>query len=852
MAELTWQGQADWDAAQDQYRVAANGLGPFDPDTLRIGFDPDYSPLADAEHYWPLSSTSDTTDVAGGHSVTIHGTQPTSGVFGTDALSFEYENQDWVEVGTPSGFDHGDDMTVMAHISPPDPPLSEPQYSYIMGFAQGDVSDTQSGNWILHIDELRDDDDEWRMAWAYHDGTDWQPSGEHLSFHRRELDPYEDYILVATFDFTDNHAEMTLNGIHDAKQFDNNSRDKPTGAASAIGDRNPDSGNYWTGTISNVAYWSRSLTRDERTALTTLNDGGSLITATKSDSDAAVELTTNAAVGAQRQIDVAIHQDVDGDGEPENSQTVAIDNGENTYDLAGFDEVDGADYWLEIQLDTESMAQTPELYSASVTTGTADDPLLPVDDRLEWNRQADWDRAQDRARVVTREFGSRDPHNIELGHDPEYPPYDDAAFYAPLDETTSRVAPIDVVSGETGSFGGGPALSVDGGTGSTGMFVGGSSNPGYATWENMDVFQHEGARTIAALINAEDLSGTDDRGVIIGAGVGADGAEWTLEIRDGRRLVFRYTSGIPWWHSDWEPKQKETVIRTFHRDFTDGHHMVVFVFDQSQDETEVRGGKYWTIIESANLSISLSGEDIEIESSDIRVPGRRRRRHHRHGRHGNHHSSRRKFKMPRYKWWRGRRRKVAALGLCFLDKILDVKKLVLPLPEPDSPPTVRIGRHPTQETCDYHGVVDEVLYWDRALGEEEVNQIRRTYSDGHLTTASETSFGEAFEVVTDVSRPALTTIELTIHQDTSGNGESNRSQTVTVPDGETTIALNAFEAVDGSDYWLEWELTTREKTQTPTIHSAYLNLTGVTGSVIETDQNGVITTDEFGSIDTVE
>lgn len=872
MGTLTWQSQSDWDAAQSRYGVTSRSIGGFSGNTLRVGWDYEYGPLADAEHYWTLESESGATDHRGGYHLTdgdFHGPSTTPGVFGMPALQFDREDGDWIDLGRPPTFSHNGNLSVMAHIRVPEPYV---QHKYIIGYARG-KTDRVNGSWILYCRPVLDNRDYWEIGWLYRQDGAWHPG----TFQRRELQPHTDHIVVASINVNSRLSSVTVDGHHESREVGTGHREDPTpnGVAAAIGDRRPGAERYWDGAISNVAYWDRALTNQERAQLSSfvLEDypgivdeegtsdidpslaGGNLITAKKTDSLAAREITINAAVGSQRHIDISVYQDVTGDGTADNSATIQVDNGTNTYELNGFESVTGAHYWLEVEIWTDSISKTPELYSATVTTGEPQDILIPSDDQLVFSKQSHWDRAQDRARVVTREYGSRNPHRIELGFDPEYGPIDDAAFFAPLDVTTSRLQPTDVISGKAGTFGGSPVLSVNGGVGTSGMYSGGSADPGYATWTNMSGFQHTGSRTIAALIDADTLSNVNDKGVIIGAGSEEDGVSWSLEVREGQRLVFRYTTSVPWWKGGNRAKSKETVIRSFHSDFTEGYHAVIFVFDQDQEDVEVRGGKFWTVVRTSDISISISSSDIEIESSTTRFSRSRGKRGWHWARKDwdsryNRYRNRKSHSFPGYKWWRGRRRKVRAIGLCWLGRKLDVKKLVLPLERPEFPPDVRIGRHPTQDGRDYYGVVDEVLYWPHALDETEVNEISRTYSDGYLVTEKRKSFGEAFKAVVDVDRPANTTIEMTIYQDTSGDGTANRSQTVTVPDGQTTISLSGFEAVDEAEYWVRLSLATRDKSQTPSINSVRIDLASSTGSVIDTDENGVITSDQFGSVDT--
>lgn len=92
-----------------------------------------------------------------------------------------------------------------------------------------------------------------------------------------------------------------------------------------------------------------------------------------------------------------------------------------------------------------------------------------VDGSQTWSTQTEWDNAQSRSGVVTRDLPARSPSDIELGFDPQHGVVaDKAVHYYPLTETSGSTAE-DVINGANGSIDSNTNLTADGFLGRTYM-----------------------------------------------------------------------------------------------------------------------------------------------------------------------------------------------------------------------------------------------------------------------------------------------------------------------------------------------------------------------------------------------
>lgn len=103
------------------------------------------------------------------------------------------------------------------------------------------------------------------------------------------------------------------------------------------------------------------------TETASLQDGGS---ATGGGSGSTPELTATCTLNGGS-VDVTVHEDTDQDGTAENTETVTLQDGTNTYTLNNLSGEDNADYWLDFTITSGSDTTTPTVDSASLDNGVS-------------------------------------------------------------------------------------------------------------------------------------------------------------------------------------------------------------------------------------------------------------------------------------------------------------------------------------------------------------------------------------------------------------------------------------------------------------------------------------------------
>lgn len=74
-------------------------------------------------------------------------------------------------------------------------------------------------------------------------------------------------------------------------------------------------------------------------------------------------------------IDVTVYEDATGDGNADNTATVTLDSGTNTYTLSGFDGSSGNDVWIEGNFQTGDISTSSTLNSVDVSTASTTIPI---------------------------------------------------------------------------------------------------------------------------------------------------------------------------------------------------------------------------------------------------------------------------------------------------------------------------------------------------------------------------------------------------------------------------------------------------------------------------------------------
>jgi hypothetical protein len=86
-----------------------------------------------------------------------------------------------------------------------------------------------------------------------------------------------------------------------------------------------------------------------------------------------------------------------------------------------------------------------------------------------------------------------------------------------------------------------------------------------------------------------------------------------------------------------------------------------------------------------------------------------------------------------------------------------------------------------------------------------------------LVTAPQSATEEAVDLKVAATIPVETAATVTVHQDITGDGESDISQTITLSDDAESYGLDGFEAADDGVYWVAIDLQTSDPEVTPRI-----------------------------------
>jgi len=92
-------------------------------------------------------------------------------------------------------------------------------------------------------------------------------------------------------------------------------------------------------------------------------------------------------------------------------------------------------------------------------------------------------------------------------------------------------------------------------------------------------------------------------------------------------------------------------------------------------------------------------------------------------------------------------------------------------------------------------------------------------------TAADTNSGNV-EIEVSATLPTDTTIEITVFEDTNGNGSADRQQNIDIQDGTNTYELDLLESstAQGDTLWIEAILTTSNDSVTPALDSAIITV----------------------------
>jgi PKD repeat protein len=140
----------------------------------------------------------------------------------------------------------------------------------------------------------------------------------------------------------------------------------------------------------------------------------------------------------------------------------------------------------------------------------------------------------------------------------------------------------------------------------------------------------------------------------------------------------------------------------------------------------------------------------------------------------------------------------------------------------DSGPAAIGGEVPGGETANrFNGRIDEVRVYNRTLSTTEVETLNRTGYNGTLTTGTRTltyevSPSELTLENVDATRPAGTTVNVTVLSDSDGDGTFEETSDTITLDGSSSYDVTGLES-DSRRFRFEIELSTSSPTATPTV-----------------------------------
>lgn len=96
------------------------------------------------------------------------------------------------------------------------------------------------------------------------------------------------------------------------------------------------------------------------------------------------------------------------------------------------------------------------------------------------------------------------------------------------------------------------------------------------------------------------------------------------------------------------------------------------------------------------------------------------------------------------------------------------------------------------------------------------------------------------ELQTTATVPGSTSIDITVFEDTSGDGTADRQQTKSIPNGTTTTEYDLLQSAvaQGDVLWMEIGLSTTDDTVTPELDTATLSVPAEESQVTTTEEPG--------------
>ncbi len=94
------------------------------------------------------------------------------------------------------------------------------------------------------------------------------------------------------------------------------------------------------------------------------------------------QIETDATVSSGTSMSLTVYEDTTGDGTADNTETISVADGVNTYTLSNLDGSSGNTYWIEWQLNNQEINKSPEANSADLSNVG------------KWASSSDWNNSQ--------------------------------------------------------------------------------------------------------------------------------------------------------------------------------------------------------------------------------------------------------------------------------------------------------------------------------------------------------------------------------------------------------------------------------------------------------------------------
>lgn len=345
---VTWDSNADWDAASSRANVVTRNIGVRSASQIWQGWDPEWTPAGYAKNYWTLDETdtasTTVTDSIGG----ANGTRTTGvslgnrGLMGSNAMAFDGLNS--IDLGKPATMNHSGTFSVVMGVRRNT--LNARQNLMAHGF-------NQPGDWSF---EIRDNG---RLYFFYGD------SGGTLNgatFHYGSMT--SEWHLCGLVYRGSGEATVWLDDVPVRKSLGGTGRPAPSGGNAALARFGARDYYKFDGMLSDVLYFDGAISDTLYTHLYNALSSGRLTTATKSSSWVADSVEVDANIHPNAHVTMTVYLDSSDTGTANEQQSIPLSDGRNTYDLTEFNA--GGKYWATFELGSTNPTVTAKIHSASI------------------------------------------------------------------------------------------------------------------------------------------------------------------------------------------------------------------------------------------------------------------------------------------------------------------------------------------------------------------------------------------------------------------------------------------------------------------------------------------------------